>query len=122
MTMRSTPFAVSLRQYSLDRRPDALEFFLDALVAAIDVVDPVDERFALRRQASQDQPGRGTQVGRHDGRRRQPIDPCDNRGVALKLNIGTHALQLENMLKAVLEHRFRNRGKLQRHYRFTFPG
>ena len=43
-------------------RADGGEFFLDALVAAIDMVDTVDRGFSLRDQRREDQRCAGTQV------------------------------------------------------------
>src|SRR6266699_1668100 len=43
-------------------RTDGGEFFLDALVTAIDVVDAVDECFTLRDQRGQNQRGAGAEI------------------------------------------------------------
>jgi len=47
--------------------PDGTEFFYDVLVAAIDVIDPVDEGFAVGYQAGQDEGSASAQIAGDDG-------------------------------------------------------
>src|SRR5690606_13730461 len=49
-----------------DARAQQLQFFLDAFVTTVDVVDAIDNRLVFRHQAGNDQACRGSQVGRHD--------------------------------------------------------
>jgi hypothetical protein len=44
---------------SLDARADGAELGLDLLVAAVDVVDAVDDRLAARGETGEDEAGRG---------------------------------------------------------------
>src|SRR3546814_6223939 len=48
-----------------DLRAQPRQLALDVLVAAVEVVDAVDDGLALGDQAGEDQRGRGAQVGRH---------------------------------------------------------
>ncbi len=83
--------------------PQRAQLFLDALVAAIDVIDAVDQGLPIGRQPGKHQPGRCPQIGRHDRRGGQPVDPRTDSRIALELDVGAHALQLEYMLESILE-------------------
>ena len=81
------------------------EFFLDVLVAAIEMVDAVDDGVALGDQARQDQRSRGAQVGRHHRRAAELFDATDDGGVAIDLDVGAQAQQFVDVHEAVLEDR-----------------
>ena len=68
------------------------------------MINPVNERIAARCQAGQHEPGRGAQIGCHNGRGRELIDTLDYCRISLELNIGAHSLHLEYMLESVFEH------------------
>ncbi len=69
------------------------------------MVNTVDERLSIGGESGQHKPCRGSQIGRHDRRSGEPLDARADRRIALELNIGTHALQFEDVLEAVLENR-----------------
>ncbi len=96
-------------QNALDRRTDLPKFFLDALVATIDVVDPVNKRIAVGGETREDEARRSPKIRGHDRRCRQSIHAPDDRGIAFKLDIRAHALQLQYVLEAILEYRFCHR-------------
>src|SRR6185312_17223483 len=88
--------AANLRAY-------ATQLLFDVLVAAIHVVDAVENRFAVGDHRGQNQRGRGAQVRAHDGRggeRRLAAHGC---GASVELDIGAHADELLNVHEAVLE-------------------
>src|SRR4051812_49033901 len=62
----STPAAAGLPE-ALDARAERRELALEPLVAAVEVVDAVDDGLAFGHQAGDHQPGRGAQVGGHHG-------------------------------------------------------
>ena len=62
--------------YPFDLCAQLHEFFFYALVAAIDVINAVDQGFALRDQTRQHQPGRSPQIGGHDRRPDQRLATC----------------------------------------------
>src|SRR5438270_13359426 len=53
-------------RYALDPGPEGAELFFQRLVAAVKMVNAVDQRFALRDEAGDDEAGGGAQIGRHD--------------------------------------------------------
>src|SRR5690606_14453926 len=62
-----------------------LEFLFDFFVPAINVVDAVDQGFAIGNQTSNDQAGRCAQVGCHHRRGLQAFNPGHQGGVLFKL-------------------------------------
>src|SRR5690606_30162284 len=82
-----------------------LQLFLDAFVTAINVVDAVDQGIAIGPEAGDHQAGGGPQVGRHDRSTLEPVNPGNDGGVALDLDLGTHAAHFLHVHEAVLEHR-----------------
>src|SRR3712207_8912783 len=58
--------------------------FRSPLVAAVEMVDPVDLGLALGGESGEDQAHRGAQVGRHHFRADQPLDPAHHRGADRK--------------------------------------
>ena len=83
--------------------PRAGELGLDGLVAAVEVVDAVDQGLALGHQARQHQAGGGAQVGGHDRGGGQALDPAADGEVALEADVGAHALEFLDVHEAVLE-------------------
>src|SRR5215470_11468010 len=75
-----------------DPRAELRQLLLDALVAAVEVVDAVDARLAFGNEARDDEARRGAQVRRHDVRALQPGHTVDHGGVAGDLDIGTQPL------------------------------
>src|SRR3954451_19075526 len=87
---------------TLDPGAERAELCLERLVAAVEVIDAIDDRFAVGDQAGDHQSRRGAQVGRHDGRALQALDAAHDRAIALDRDVGAKALQLERMHEAVL--------------------
>src|SRR5258706_9634012 len=85
----------------LDARAELRELFLDALVTTIEVIDPIDPRFALRDQTRDDEARRGAQVGRYDGRALQLRNAAHDRGVSRDLDIGAETLHFQCMHEPV---------------------
>src|SRR5262249_55255586 len=54
--------------YTLDPGAERAQLRFERLVAAVEVVDALDDGLSLRHQAGDHQAGRGAQVGRHDRR------------------------------------------------------
>src|SRR5690606_896149 len=69
-----------LARHAANLGTQQLELLFDALVAAVDVVDAVDQRIAVGNQRRQHQAGRGAQVGGHDRRTLETIHPGDDGG------------------------------------------
>src|SRR5947207_6170317 len=88
---------------ALDPRAEGRELLLERLVAAVQMIDAVDDGLALGGEPGDDQPGRGAQVGRHDGCALQALDAAHHGAVALDRDIGPEPLQLERVHEAVLE-------------------
>src|SRR5690606_41524749 len=92
MSMSVASFARSMRRgglamtalspsWRLSRHPPDVgaagsELILDPLVATIQVINAVQHRLAVRRQAGQHQRHRRAQVRRHDRGAGQPLDPA----------------------------------------------
>ena len=76
------------------------------LVAAIQMVNPVNDGFAIRHQAGNHQAGRGAQVGGHHRGARQARHAGDDGGVALGGDVGAHAVQLGHVHEAVFKNGF----------------
>ena len=70
----------------LDVGADGAQLGFHPVVAAVEVVDALDQRLALGDEAGDHQAGRGAQVGRHHGRARQPRHAVHDRGVAVDLD------------------------------------
>src|SRR5574343_58493 len=92
--------------HSLYGGAKARQLFLDPLVTAVEVVNAVDQRFALGDQGGDDQRSRGAQVGGHHRRAFQAIDAADDGVVALDLDVGPEAHQFVDVHEAVFENRF----------------
>ena len=75
-------------------RTQPRQLLLDVLVATIEVVDAVDDGFAVGDQPGQDQRRRSAQVGRHHRRAAELLDAADDRGVAFDADVGAQAQQL----------------------------
>src|SRR5574343_1401483 len=91
--------------HSLYGGAKARQLFLDPLVTAVEVVNAVDQRFALGDQGGDDQRSRGAQVGGHHGGAFQAIDAADDDVVALDLDVGPEAHQFVDVHEAVFENR-----------------
>src|SRR5207237_594044 len=74
-------------------------------VAAIEVVDAQHFGLTFGGEASQDQAHRGAQVGGHDVRAGQSLDPVDDRRAAVNVDVRAHAAKFGDVHVAVLEDR-----------------
>src|SRR5712692_7110406 len=74
-----------------DISADGAKFFYDALVAAVDVVDAVDESFAAGDQAGEDQAGAGAEVRGLHGGAGKLRRAADYGAAAVDGNVGAHA-------------------------------
>ena len=89
--MRSSSASGRLAVDPLDATTQTPQLFFDVLVTAIDVVDAIDYGLAIGNEACQHQAGGGTQVSRHYlGTAQVQGIPADG-GVALQLDVGSHA-------------------------------
>src|SRR3546814_1914488 len=73
--------------HALDLRTERGELALDVLVAAVHVIDAVDEGLAVGGERRDHQRRRCTQIGRHDRRRLQALAAGDHRGIAFDADV-----------------------------------
>src|SRR5580658_416515 len=104
MSFSACPRAdIELAREARDVGAARAELLFQPLEAAIEMVDAIDDRLSLRREARDDQRDRGAQVGRHHRRAAEAPDAADNGGVALELYARAEARQLLHMHESVLE-------------------
>ena len=109
--------------YPLDVRAEFAQFFIEMLVAAIDVIDAADFSNSVGLQSRKHQRGRRAQVARHYRRAEKTIHALDHRGRPLQLHLRTHALQLRHMHVTLRKNIFRHgtdalaRGEQRAHLR-----
>src|SRR6267142_1918025 len=89
---------------------DALQLFYYAFVAAVYVVDAVDDGFAVGDQGGEDQAGAGAEVGGLHGGAGKFSRAADYGAAAVDGNVGAHADHLAGVEVAVLEDRFGDDG------------
>src|SRR6266853_1339554 len=112
------PFCDSMNP--LDARTELRELLLDALVPAIEVIDPVDSGLAFGNETRDDEARRGAQVGRHDGCALQLRNAAHDRRVSRDLDVGAETLHFQGMHEPVLEYGLGDDGgafryRVQRH-------
>jgi hypothetical protein len=73
------------------------------LVAAIDVVDAVEDGFAVGDEGGEDERGGGAEVGAHDGGGLEFGLAADGGGAALDGDAGAHAVELLDVHEAIFE-------------------
>src|SRR6267142_132518 len=88
----------------------ALQLFYYAFVAAIDVVDAVDDGFAAGDQGGEDQAGAGAEVGGLHGGAGKLGGAADYGPAAIDGDVGAHADHFAGMEVAVLENGFGDDG------------
>src|ERR1700739_1627651 len=88
---------------ALDLGAAAAELVLEALEAAVEVIDAVDHGLAFGRERGDDERDRRAQVGRHHGRALEALEPLDGRGLAVEMDAGTEPRQLLHVHEAVFE-------------------
>jgi len=89
---------------------EGLEFFDDAFVAAVDVVDALDGGLARSDESGEDETGAGAKVGGLDGCAGKWGWAVDDGAVAANGDVGAHALHFEVVKKAVFENGLGNGG------------
>ena len=96
--------------HAADLGADAAEFFFDVLVAAVHVVDAVEDGFAVGDESGEDEGGRGAKVRAHDGRGLERSFAADSGGPAADGDVGAHAVELADMHEAIFEDVFGDDG------------
>src|SRR4051812_35470517 len=99
--------------YASDAGAQLAQALLDVLVAAVQVVDAIDDRLALGHEPGDDEARRGAQVGGHHGRAGKPVHAVDHGRVSLSLDARAQAAQLLHVHEPILEDGFgHQRGSL----------
>src|SRR5438552_16350351 len=88
MTFANGNFNRFSLRHALDLGAEMPEFLIDALVAAVNVVDTVDFGFAIGCKTSKHEASTRAQITRHHGRAAQPLHAFDNGAVAFERNVG----------------------------------
>src|SRR3989339_178025 len=104
-----------ISMHPLDARTQLGELFLDAFVAAVEVVNPLDGSFTCRDESCQYEASRGPQVGRHHDGAIEPRHAAHQRSVAGDFDIGTQPAQFLHMHEAVFENGFGHAGDTAGH-------
>src|SRR5205807_1926248 len=76
-----------------DARAAGGQFLLDPFVAAIEMIDTVDDRLAAGNETRDHQRYGSAQIGRHDRRAGQPRYATHQRGGAVDIDIRAHPHQ-----------------------------
>src|SRR5450631_3058200 len=82
---------------------DAAEFLFDAFVAAIHVIDAVEDGLAIGDEGSQHKRGGCAQVGTHDCGRGETGGAAHGGGASIHLDVGAHAHQFLHMHETIFE-------------------
>src|SRR5580700_9908292 len=80
---------------------DGRELFFKALVAAVHVVDAVDDGLAFSHQGGEHERCRGAKIGAHDGGGGETRRTAHGGDVSLDLDVGAHANQFLHMHESV---------------------
>src|SRR5438034_4150081 len=73
-----------------DARAAGRQLLLDPLIAAVEMIDAVDDRLAAGDETRDDQRYRSAQIGRHDRRAGQPGHAAYQGGGAVDIDVGAH--------------------------------
>src|ERR1700686_254165 len=84
----------------------SFQFFFNVLVAAVQMIDAVDDGLSIRDEGGEHERGGGAQVGSEDGGGAQRSSAADDGAAAFDLNVGAHAYQFLRMHEAVLKNVF----------------
>src|SRR4030042_49376 len=98
--LRSFAARSGLLFQSLDGSAEALEFILDPLVAAVEVLHVIDDGLAPGDQAGQDERGRSPQVGGHHLGAGERCFPLDDGLISAELDVGAKAAELVDVGEA----------------------
>ena len=86
------------------------EFFHDALVTTVDVIDAIDDGFAGSNQAGKDETGAGTEVGGLDDRAGEGGGAANDSAAAVDGDVRAHAHHFAGVEEAVFEDGFGDDG------------
>ena len=92
-----------------DARADGGKLFFDAFVAAVDVIDAIDDGFALRDERGQDQRSAGAQIGCDYAGSGERCGTVDYGAASFDGDIRAHANHFTGVKKAIFEDRFGDR-------------
>ena len=86
-------------------RAKRAQLVFHALVAAIQMIDPLDKGFTFSGEPGNHEARRGAQIGRHDSSARQARHAAHDCGVAVDIDVCAQAQQLLHVHEAVFEDR-----------------
>src|SRR5258705_11260478 len=92
--LASASVIMAASTYAMNARPELGEARLDPLVPAVEMIDAIDEGFAVGDQPRDHQARRGAQIRGHHGGAGEPLDSVHQRRVALDLDLGPEAAKL----------------------------
>ncbi len=87
------------------------ELVLEGFVAAVEVVDAVDDGLAAGGEAGDDEGDGGAEVGGHDRGAGEGVDAADDGGGAVDVDAGAHAVEFGDVHEAVFEDGFGDHGR-----------
>src|SRR5580765_4941884 len=87
-----------------------LELLFDALVSAVDMIDAVDNGFAVSHQRGDDQRGGSAKIGALHGGGTERRFPPNDGAMALHFDVGAHTHKLVRVHEAVFKDVFRDDG------------
>src|SRR5271163_2787631 len=99
----ATRSSIALARDPCDVGATGAELLFQPLEAAVEMVNAIDDRLPLGRQAGDNQRDGGAQIGRHHRRAAQALDAADDGGVAFELDMGAKARELLHVHESVLE-------------------
>src|SRR6516164_10225 len=89
--------------HAADLCAHAFQLLLDMLVAAVHVVDAIEDRFAVCDEGGEDERCGRAKVGAHDGCSGEGSRAADGGSAAVDFDDGAHADELLHVHEAVLE-------------------
>src|SRR5579863_1708543 len=91
---------------AFDLRADSLELLFNIFVAAVDVVDAVDDGFAVGDQGGEDERSRGAEIAGQDGGGAEGSLAADDGAATFDFYVGSHADQFLSVHETVFENIF----------------
>lgn len=86
---------------TLDGGAEGLKFAVDVFVAAVEVVDALDDGLSFSCEACEDEGSAGTEVGGHDWGAVEFFDAVDDGAGALDGDLSAHAFEFGDVHEAV---------------------
>src|SRR5436190_9674846 len=96
---------IGLARQPLDRRAAATQLFLEPLETAVEVVNAIDDGFALGGKRRDHQRHRSAQVRRHDRRALELRHAFDGGALAIEMDTRAKPRQLADMHETIFENR-----------------